>query len=139
MKKSIMFFISVLLFSCEPSISDEGKKELNNLRNKYSCYQVQIGSVTVSDMKNKNEQRNYIGITIVDCDGKLDFDSLQFHGEETKKIAEKMYFECKNKENYDGIQIAYNKNKKGVLRKEYLFLFDKETQHLNLIDSLILD
>lgn len=136
MRLSFVAFFLLFLNSCEPSFIG-GREELEKVEAEYSCSLI-IGQGTKSSMTNEFEPINFISVGVLAHQGKLQLDSAQNHFDITKRIADRIYASCKNKEDYDGIQIKYRKYKEirsGT--KSYLFVYNKLSKNLEVKDSLI--
>lgn len=133
----IIYWLSFITFltSCGPEFSKKGEKELNEIQKQYSCVSISRGYGTKYNRNKKVKPKNYIVVSFTNCNGKLNVNSISRYFDLTKEIAEKLYFECTEKEKYDGIQISYHLSSDEIYNKTYLFMLNKETNTLALIDS----
>lgn len=130
MKYISLLLLSIIIFGCEPKLTDSGKKTLNKIRNDYYCYQASVGQGEISYTKNGGEKFTFININLIACDGKMSIDSVDNYIDHVQTIASQLYFECNNYNDYDGIQVTFYRNKNRLISKPFLFIYDPKAQTL---------
>lgn len=106
---SVVFFLMIIACSCDPKVTKEGIRFLQEFRRENRCYEYSIGQSTAHAIKGLKKGFYSVTVMLKGCYHPYQYSNDELYRSDSLAwpIAEKIFLELKNKELYDGILISF--------------------------------
>lgn len=129
--------LTIYLPSCGSPMTERGAEEVEKLWTENNCAEVALGNRMTTG---KKESLELINVRFSACSGPLHFDSIQNHSFLRQSIAEKLFFEHSEKDDFDGIALDFQlKPNSPQITKTYEYTYVKDLNRLELGDTIYID